>query len=219
MNRLLRVVDGIFFLWHYAVLNWRIRRGLFHHSPFTRSGFLHLLSALTWVTAPKFIVQLGVGEGVSTLVMGLTARLRSGNAVRLIGYDHFSERGVGEAIARQTFEDNLGRFGLKPYVELNESDVLQVDCDRGGIDFLNIDIDNNYEKLQRLYQLGWFDALAPTGLAIMEGGYSQHHGRQESRGIMRFCRELQERGFQTVTIQSYPGMVLVRKLLETDKVY
>lgn len=216
---LTRGLQALNFFWHYGLFSWQVRSGYYRHSPFTRSGLVHLLAVLTWVNAPRLIVQLGVGEGVSVIAMLLATRLRFILEARLVGYDHFTERGVGEAVERQVFERNIRQFNLQAQVEAHQADALQLVCKLDEIDLLNIDIDNTYEKLQRLYELGWFDSLSAQGFAVVEGGYSQHQGRSNSRGIMRFCQDLQARGFQTMTIQRYPGVVLVRRFLDSDQAY
>jgi len=207
------------FCWRYGILIWLMRRNHFGHSPYTSSRLVHLLAALTLVYAPRRIVQLGVGEGVSTIAMLLAARLKVGNGISLTGYDSFSHRAVGETIPRERFERNIAMFGMEKLIHLIQIDLLESPCREEGIDLLNIDIDNSYHKLHRMYDMGWFGAVSDTGLILVEGGYSKHTGFEESRGIMKFCRELQQKGFQTMTIQRYPGLVLVRKFRDCDEAY
>ena len=198
------------FGYRYLLLAIAVRRGKIQHSPFSRSGLLELLAAFTWVYRPRTIVQLGVGEGLSSIVMLMVATLRGDRDVHLIGYDNYAARSVGETLSRAVAEKNLERYGVRPFAELREADVLHERCPLGSIDLLNVDVDNTFEKLAQLLELGWFDAVTPDGLIIIEGGHSRHEGRPESRGILRFCEVLEKTGFKVLAVPRYPGCVFAR---------
>lgn len=146
-------------------------------------------------------------------------RLKHGKDVKLIGYDHFSDRSVGEPISKHRFYRNITRYKLANNLDLKIADVFEAQCMYRDIDLLNIDIDNTYEKLNKLFARGWFDCVSENGVIILEGGFSRHANRDQSRGISEFCQELHSRGFQTFTVRRYPGVVLVRKTSKDDLMY
>jgi hypothetical protein len=195
------------------------RAGRFSHSPFTKSGMLYLLSSATYVYSPSKIIQLGVGEGVSCIAMFLMAKLRSVADVSIIGYDNFSFRSCGETVSRKVFWNNVKNYKLDANVKLYEQNVLDIQCPYTNVDLLNIDIDNTYDKLLTLYNLGWFACVSENGLIVLEGGFSNHDNLDKSRGINKFCIYLQQNGYQTFTVKRHPGLVFVRKISVMDTEY
>lgn len=195
------------------------RPGAFSHSPFTKSGMLYVLSSASYAYAPGKIIQLGVGEGVSCIAMLLMAKLRGVKNPSLTGYDNFAFRSVGATVSKSIFWKNLKRYGVNSNVTLHEENVTETKCPYSGVDLLNIDIDNTYEKLIRLYELGWFDCVSDSGLIVIEGGASKHDNLEGSRRINEFCLFLQKNNFQTFTFRKHPGMVFVRKISVSDNEY
>lgn len=179
-------------------------------SRFLRSGFFPLekftriIVGLIILFKPRVVVELGTGEGNESFVVGMA--LRKNQFGKLYSFDNYSER-------INNFEkkaDDLVKFksqmiGVSRYIEFIKCNVFNYTWEGEKVDILIIDIDNNYERLCKLYK-AWFPHVKKNGFILIEGGYSKHGNC--SRGIGKFCIYLNSKGYQTTLLPVYPGLVI-----------
>jgi hypothetical protein len=160
------------------------------------------------VFQPEAVVELGTGEGNSTLL--IARALKCNKKGHLFSYDSYSERIHGfSKTSGNDIRRRLRIIGATAFVSLNHMDIMEHSWDRDGIDLLVVDADNNYHRLETIYR-NWFGKVTENGFVIFEGGCSEHKG--ESRGISAFCEFLNVNKWQTFTFMVNPGAVIARRI-------
>ncbi len=120
------------------------------------------------IPATGCLVEVGSHQGKSTSVLAASAPV----GARIVAVDLFEEGfGPGSDVARQRFEDNLARLGLRDRVDLRPvSSAEALATWSAPIDLLYIDAAHDYTNV--VHDLGWVDHVRPGGCVLVHDAFS-----------------------------------------------
>jgi predicted O-methyltransferase YrrM len=178
-------------------------------SSYIENDYGGVILSLVIAQNPKLSVECGVLDGYSLCQIGLAT------PNRVVGYDLFEDYKFKNSQQWKVQEELNSRKMF--HVKLVKQDALEAAANHedGTVDFLHIDISNDGDNLEKMFDL-WTPKVSPNGLIVFEGGSLERDQiewmvKYHKRPIAEFKEELPSRGFEYVTLNPFPSMTICRK--------
>ena len=174
-----------------------------------------LIRSLILVNKPKSILEIGVLDGFSTLIIASTIKkikLKS----KFDAYDLFENYQYNSS----KYEDVLSlikKFKLSKYVNLMNGDFLNIhkNYKNNSMDFAHVDISNNGNTINYFFE--YYDKIMKEGSIILfEGGSIL---RDEVHWMKKYINKtinnnsIINKKYNFITIDKYPSMTIFYKKL------
>lgn len=181
----------------------------------------HVLYGLVRALKPRHIVEIGSARGKSTCILALACLDNGQGKVHAID-PHMENEWTDVGTSGYTLpflRERLRMYELGAYVDIvvKTSEMAAASWSE-SIDFLFIDGDHSYAGVRNDFELfrGW---LTNDALVCFHDSSWEHDGpwerfRSESwfrsdMGVPRYLQELQQQGFETVTLPETPGLTIL----------
>ena len=110
---------------------------------------------------PKNIIEIGVLEGYSTICMAQALKDLGDRSAKVYAHDLFDEYKYRNCPMTKVW-DNLNKYGVQDYVHLKHS--------MEDFDLMHIDISNNGDVIEKVYNRLSQNKSIKTGPIFFEGG-------------------------------------------------
>ena len=120
---------------------------------------------------PKTIIEIGVLEGYSTIVMAQALKDLD-NGGKVYAHDLFDEYEYRNYSMLDAW-DNVNRYGVQDYVQLKQKSFGRWLNSMESFDLMHIDISNNGDIIERLYNKICSNKDIKTGPILFEGGIKE----------------------------------------------
>jgi len=179
-------------------------------SSYKENNYGKLFESLSTIHQPKVIVECGVLDGYSLVHLA-----RGCPDAQVWGFDLFGDyeytHGDYEVVLHVLLEEFDSRVKLVRKNSLEAAEQFE----DGVVDMLHLDISNDGEKLQKLFDV-WDAKLRSGGLLIFEGGSPE---RDENAWMLKYNRlpircaksKLSGMKYEYVTLLPYPSITICRK--------
>jgi len=119
---------------------------------------------------PNVIIEFGVLHGFSTTCMAQA--LRDIGTGKIYGYDLWEREKYNHGQRLSQVKNTLEKYNLNKFVELRSGDIFNVlqsnDIDFEYVDLIHIDVNNDGDKLSRIFDL--LQTKSYNGDILFEGG-------------------------------------------------
>jgi len=165
------------------------------------------LASLIYQEKPKNVVEFGVLNGYSTLWFG-KAISSLANRGHVYGYDLWDDyehkHGVFADVQKRIVDNDLS-----DWITLGKMDIFEWAKHPPGFDLLHVDISNDGEKLERLYNLLKDRPQTKGALMVFEGGTKE---RDEVEWMKKYNKKpITETNIPYIVIEErFPGLSVVR---------
>lgn len=176
-------------------------------SSYTQNELGKKLASLVLQEKPKNIVEFGVLNGYSTLWLG-KAVASLNNRGHVYGYDLWDDYDFKYG----SFEDvklRIKHYELEDWITLGKMDIFEWAEDPLPFDLLHVDISNDGEKLEALYNLLKGRPQTSGAVMVFEGGTEE---RDQVEWMIKYGKKpiCQANIPYTVIDERFPGLSLVR---------
>lgn len=186
----------------------------------------HVLYGLVRALKPRSIVEIGSARGKSTCILALACLDNGQGKVHAIDPHTENEwTDVGTSGRTLPFlQERLRMYDLGAYVDVVvKTSQMAAASWTESIDFLFIDGDHTYDGVRQDFELfrRW---LTKDALVCFHDSSWEHDGpwdrfRSESwfrddMGVPRYLQELQQLGFETITLPETPGLTILYASLD-----
>lgn len=175
-----------------------------------------VLYSLVRTNRPKVIVEIGSARGRSTCAFALACAQNKQGKVYAIDphtLNSWTELGTN-AETLDFLRRRLKEYELEKYCEVvvNTSGAAAKTWSQ-PIDLLFIDGDHTYDGVKLDFE-SFRQWLTPNSLVVFHDTmwkyHKTHEGYREDMGVPQYMQELTAEGFQSVTIQAWPGITILR---------
>lgn len=181
-------------------------------SSYKENNYGKLFESLSAIHQPKIIVECGVLDGYS-----LSSFSRGCLDAQIWGFDLFCDYEHTHGDYKTVLHALEKEFGSR--VNLVQKNALEAagQFKDGTVGILHLDISNDGEKLQELFDV-WDAKIKEGGLLIFEGGSPE---RDENEWMLKYNRlpircaksKLSGMKYEYVTLLPYPSVTICRKVV------
>jgi predicted O-methyltransferase YrrM len=176
-------------------------------SSYTQNEMGKKLASLVLQEKPKIVIEFGVLNGYSTLWLGKAVSVLN-NRGHVYGYDLWEnyehKHGDFATVSNRILENNLG-----DWITLGELDIFDWAANPDPFDLLHVDISNDGDKLQKLYDMLKDRPQTKGALMVFEGGTPE---RDQIEWMVKYNKKpiCETTIPYTVIDERFPGMSIVR---------
>jgi len=179
-------------------------------SSYKDNNYGKLFESLSAIYQPKIIVECGVLDGYS-----IASFARGYNDAKIWGFDLFDDYEYTHAHYETVLHALEKEFGSR--INLVQKNAFEAAGQFGDetVDILHLDISNDGEKLQKLFN-AWVAKIRKGGLLVFEGGSQE---RDKNTWMLKYNRlpihyaksMLSDIGYEYVTLLPHPSVTICRK--------
>lgn len=174
-----------------------------------------LLYSLVRLLRPRIIVEIGSARGKSTCSMALACEHNSAGTVNAID-PHTTNAWTDLCTHGDTLGflmSRLAAYGLAHRCNIIQSTSVEVAKSwNAPIDLLFIDGDHSYEMVKHDFE-AFRPWLSDSALVVFHDTLWAHHCDpgtiREGMGVPRFLQELQDAGYNSITMGPLPGITIL----------
>lgn len=181
------------------------------HSSYSINNIGNILKSIILAYGPKKIIEFGVLDGYSSIVMAQALK-ELGNNGKVISYDLWEKYPFRHS-SKEKVAENIKRYNVEEYVTLKDRDIFEWLHEDEEFDLIHIDISNDGEKIRKIYNKLKQNKNCKSAIMLFEGGIKE---RDEVEWMSKYNKEKiyplllsKEVPYEIVT-DLFPGLSMVK---------